>query len=83
MNHSLISRRAERGESDPWTRLSGIDSARSPRIVPGADVAGFVAPIVDRTTAIAPSPSSTSASVGEEVMNVTSSPKNGFFACSA
>ena len=45
--------------------------------------AGFVEPIVERTTAIAPSPSSTSASVGAEVMNSTSSPKNGFSVCSA
>ena len=60
-----------------------MESARSPRIVPGAESAGFVEPIVERTTAIAPSPSSTSASVGAEVMNSTSSPKNGFSACSA
>ena len=46
-------------------------------------MAGFVAPIVVRTTAIAPSPSSTSASVGDDVMKSTSSPKNGFSACSA
>jgi len=39
--------------------------------------------MVARTTAIAPSPSMTSASVGAEVMNSTSSPKNGFSACSA
>ena len=38
--------------------------------MPGVGVCGFVAPIVVRTTAIAPSPSTTSASVGAEVMNV-------------
>jgi hypothetical protein len=63
--------------------LSGIDIARSPRIVPGSAFAGFVAPIVLRIVAIAPSPSTTSAHVGPEVMNSTSSPKNGFSSCSA
>ena len=82
-NQSSTSRCADSGESEPCTRLSGIASARSPRIVPGAAVAGFVAPIVVRTTEIADSPSSTSASVGAEVMNSTSSPKNGFSRCSA
>ena len=36
-----------------------------------------------RAVAIAPSPSSTNASVGPEVMKSTSSPKNGFSTCSA
>jgi hypothetical protein len=63
--------------------LSGIEEARSPRIVPGAAFAGSVAPIVARSVAIAPSPSTTSAQVGPEVMNSTSSPKNGFSRCSA
>src|SRR5207302_392771 len=62
-NQSAISRSADSGESDPCTRLSGIESARSPRMVPGAESFGFVAPIVVRTTGIADSPSSTSASV--------------------
>ena len=35
------------------------------------------------STHTADSPSSTSASVGDEVMNSTSSPKNGFSACSS
>ena len=48
--------------------------------MPGSASAGFVAPIVLRIVAIAPSPSTTSASVGPEVMNSTSSPKNGFSA---
>ena len=38
---------------------------------------------VVRTVAIAPSPSSTKASVGPDVMKSTSSPKNGFSVCSA
>ena len=60
-NQSAISRSADSGESEPWTRLSGIDIARSPRIEPGSASAGFVAPIVLRSVAIAPSPSTTSA----------------------
>jgi len=64
-------------------RLFGIEVAKSPRIVPGSASAGFVAPIVFRIVAIAPSPSTTSAHVGAEVMKVTSSPKNGFSLCSA
>ena len=40
-NQSAISRAADSGESEPCTRLSGIASARSPRIVPGAASAGF------------------------------------------
>ena len=44
--------------------MSGIASARSPRIEPGCASAGFVAPIVVRIVAIAPSPSTTSAHVG-------------------
>ena len=55
-NQSPISRSADSGESEPCTRLSGIESARSPRIVPGAASAGFVAPIVlrhDRDRALA------------------------------
>ena len=82
-NQSAISRSADSGESEPWTRLSGIDIARSPRIVPGSAFAGFVAPIVLRMVAIALSPSTTSAHVGPEVMNSTSSPKNGFSRCSS
>ena len=40
-NQSSTSRCADSGESDPCTRLFGIASARSPRIVPGAAVAGI------------------------------------------
>src|SRR5207302_11118876 len=80
-NQSAISRAADSGESEPCTRLSGIETARSPRIVPGAAFAGSVAPIVERIVAIAPSPSTTSAQVGPEEMKSTSSPKDGFSRC--
>ena len=43
------------------------------RIVPGAESSGFVAPIIDRTVATAPSPSIAIATTGPEVMNSTSS----------
>ena len=44
---------------------------------------GFVAPITWRAAATASSPSSTIATSGPEVMNSTSSPKNGLPSCSA
>ena len=37
---SSISRAADSGESDPWTRFSVVAVARSPRIVPGAAFGG-------------------------------------------
>ena len=40
-NQSEISRSADSGESEPWTRLFGIDVAKSPRIVPGVGVRGI------------------------------------------
>jgi hypothetical protein len=63
--------------------LFGIASAKRPRSDPAHASAGFVAPIVFRAVAIAPSPSRTNASVEPDVMNSTSSRKNGFSACSA
>ena len=57
--------------------------AKSPRIEPGAASIGFVAPITWRAAAIACSPSSTIATSGPDVMNSTSSPKNGLPSCSA
>src|SRR5947207_5957592 len=82
-NQIPISRSADSDESLPCTRLFGIASANSPRSEPGSASAGFVAPIVLRAVAIAPSPSSTKASVGADVMKSTSSPKKGFSRCSA
>ncbi len=38
--------------------FSESSSAKSPRIVPGAESSGFVAPIIARTTEIADSPES-------------------------
>ena len=67
-----------RGRDCPASRArSRRGSSRAPAC------AGLVAPIVWRTVAIAPSPSTTSASVGAEVMNAISSPKNGLSTCSA
>ena len=43
--NSCSSRRALFRESEPWTTFSERSVARSPRIVPGAESAGFVAPI--------------------------------------
>ena len=51
--------------------------AKSPRIEPVVASSGLVAPITWRAALMASSPSSTSATIGPEVMKVTSSPKNG------
>ena len=48
--------------------------AKSPRMVPGAASFGSVAPIIVRSTAMAPSPSTASITTGPEVMKSTSSP---------
>ena len=57
--------RRDSGESEPWTRLFGIASAKSPRSEPGRRRRpGSSRRSSSRATAIAPSPSSTSASVG-------------------
>ena len=58
-------------------------SAKSPRIEPGAASSGLVAPITWRAAWTASWPSSTSATSGPEVMNDTSSSKNGLPSCSA
>ena len=48
-------------ESEPCIRFSDVSMARSPRIVPGAASAGFVAPIIARTTCqVSSGPSTTS-----------------------
>ena len=51
--------------------FSESSSAKSPRIVPGAESSGFVAPIIVRTTEIADSPLTASASTGPELMKST------------
>ena len=60
------------GESEPCTMFSPISSAKSPRIVPGAESSGLVAPIIPRTVETAESPSMTIATTGPDVMNSTS-----------
>src|SRR5262249_15213234 len=64
-----ISNAADSGESDPWTALASMDEAKSLRIVPGAALAGSVAPISSRRRAMAFSPSSTMGMHGPSVMN--------------
>src|SRR4029453_2753277 len=60
-------------ESEPCTELASIDSANSLRMVPGAALAGLVAPITSRYLATAFSPSSACTTTGPEVMNLTRS----------
>ena len=64
-------------ESDAWTTLSVMLRARSPRIVPGAASYDFVVPIIIRTAFIALLPFRINAIIGPEVINETSSLKNG------
>ena len=63
--------------------LKVTSRAKSPRIDPGAASTGLVAPINCRAALTASVPSNTAATSGPPVMNETSSPKNGFSACSA
>ncbi len=63
--------------------FSDSSRAKSPRIVPVAESSGFVAPIIVRTTEIADSPLTASASTGPEPMKSTRPAKNGLSLCSA
>jgi glutathione S-transferase len=72
-----ISISAFSGLSEPCTEFSPTERANSLRIVPSAAWAGFVAPMISRYRRTAFSPSSTWTTTGPEVMNATSSPKNG------
>src|SRR5579862_6281763 len=81
---SAISLFAESGPSEPWTRLSGILDARSPRIVPGEASDGSVAPMIERTSFhVSGVPSRTIANTGDVVMNLTMSEKKGLSRCSS
>src|SRR6185312_14503515 len=51
-----ISVRAVSSESEPCTEFASIDSAKSLRMVPGAALAGSVAPMISRLRATALSP---------------------------
>ena len=68
-NQSAISRFADSAESEPCTRFSRLDSAKSPRMVPGAALRPSVAPLIARTTSMASSPSITMATEGPDVTN--------------
>src|SRR5262249_38736803 len=65
------------GASEPCTEFSPTDFAWILRIVPGAAFAGSVAPMISRYFAMAFSPASTCTTTGPDVMNSTSSRKNG------
>ncbi len=58
--------------------LSDIPRPKSPRIEPGAASYDLVAPTKRRVVATALFPSITAATTGPDVINETSSPKNGF-----
>src|SRR6202000_2390443 len=51
--NSAASRAADSGESEPWTMFAPISIAKSPRIEPGVDATGSVAPLNARTPSTA------------------------------
>src|SRR5665648_1195439 len=63
-----ISRFADSSESDACTRFLPISRAKSQRMVPGAASIGFVAPFTVRMVAIAPLPSMTIDTDGDDVI---------------
>lgn len=58
-NQSAISRWALATESEPWQTLRQVSSPKSPRIVPGSDSEGSVAPSIVRACCTAFLPSHT------------------------
>ncbi len=50
-NHRANSRLADSTESEPWIILRPTSMQKSPRMVPGADARGLVAPMMERPVA--------------------------------
>ena len=75
---------AASAESDPCTKFSATVTPKSPLMVPGAALAGSVAPIIDLTIAqLSSGPVTSITTDGDRVMNSTNSLKKGLLACSA
>ena len=68
-----ISRLADSGPSEAWTRFICWLELKSPRIVPGSAFSPLVAPTMSRTTRIASGPSTIMATTGPPVINASSS----------
>src|SRR6266487_3571530 len=69
------------GLSEAWITFEVIETDKSPRIVPGSAVRGFVAPITLRSVSTAFGAWRTIRTTGPEVTWSTSSWKNGFPLC--
>src|SRR5262249_4644050 len=82
-NQMPISRSADSGESEPWTRLKVTSVPNSPRMEPASASTGSVAPITWRAAFAAFGPSRIIATSAPLVMNSTNSPKKGFSVCSS
>mmetsp|Transcript_17278 Transcript_17278/g.53701 ORF Transcript_17278/g.53701 Transcript_17278/m.53701 type:complete len:243 (-) Transcript_17278:199-927(-) len=82
-NHSAISPLAASTPSEPWQRLRPTSRQKSPRIVPGSDSAGLVAPSILRPIATALRPSQTMGTTGPLDMYSTSPGKKGLLFRSA
>lgn len=67
----------------PWMMLRPTSSPKSPRMVPGAEARGLVAPIMARPVLTIPLPSKTMATTGPLDKKLTSLSKNGLPWCSA
>lgn len=76
----LSSVAAASGPSDAWQTFTIMFSPRSPRMVPAGASSEFVGPRRSRTTVMAFSPSSASATTGVRCINSTISGKKGLSA---
>ena len=68
LNQSAISFSAFSAESEPWQMLRPTTMEKSPRMVPGSDSCGFVAPSICRPILTAFSPCQTMQQTGPESM---------------
>lgn len=64
--------------SEPWQTFRPTARAKSPRMVPGADCKGLVAPKMDRPVLTASKPSQTIPTTGPEFMYLMSPGKKAF-----
>jgi hypothetical protein len=71
------------GQGDDGLRMRGLTMAKSPRMVPGAEARGLVAPRRMRPVLTASRPSQTIAQMGPEFMYSTNPGKKGLLARSA
>lgn len=79
MNQRAISFFADSTESDPWQMFLPTSMQKSPLMVPGAELSGFVYPSIFLPVATTDFPSQTMHTTGPDSMYLTSLGKNGFY----